>query len=62
MKYKKIFISELNDTEEMSLAEWKIHIDSLISNYGEDSILSADAGYNNIMFYLTTENKKFKKR
>lgn len=51
---KPIDIPEFSDMN-MSLKELKQYIDGMISQYGENSILKTDAGYNNVSFELLPE-------
>lgn len=51
----EIRIDMLQDAS-FSLAEWKHQINSLCELYGEDAILFADGGYNNVSFRLIKSN------
>mgnify|MGYP001612038040 CR=1 FL=1 len=44
-----------------SLKEWKTLIDTWIEKYGEDAMLEADGGYNNVQMKITVKLKKNKK-
>lgn len=40
-----------------TLKEWKAKIEKMIEEHGEDAILYADAGYNNVQFLVKVSNE-----
>ncbi len=51
--YKYISVA---DNPKWSLDQWKEFIEELIKKYGKDSILSTDAGYNDVEMILQNKS------
>lgn len=61
MKRGKVYNGILDGDTYYSLKDFKEKIEQLIEKYGEDSLIIADAGYNNVHFNIDTSKKMIDK-